>query len=325
MLKILLVGGAGFIGSHTYQYVKEKNEYDIYILDNLSEGNRNLINIDEDHFFNIDITDYKELYKVFIEYKFDYILHFAALTAVEDSVKNPDKYYKINVGGTINILDCAIKSKVKGIIFSSTAAVYGNPDVLPINEETRLSPINPYGSSKLICEQQIISAYEKYNLNYVILRYFNVSGANPNCSNGERHRTETHLIPIIIKNIINNTKIKIFGNDYETSDGTCVRDYVHVMDVAAANYLSLKYLIKQKNNLQLNIGGGNGTSVSDIISYCEEFLNKKADISFEPRRDGDAPSLTCDSKRAFDILNWQSKYGDIKNIIEHSINWILKK
>ena len=317
---ILITGGAGYIGSHTVLNLIEKTDYKIIIFDNLENGHIETINtllkINPDNiiFEKGDLRNIKDIENVFNKYSIDGVIHFAAFALVEESVQNPSKYYRNNIYGTLNLLDTMIKHNVKRIVFSSTCATYGEPTYTPIDEKHPQNPINPYGYSKLAVER-IMDDYDKaYKLKSIRLRYFNVAGADEKGRIGEWHEPETHLIPNILK--ANNDKVfTIFGDDYDTRDGTCIRDYVNVLDLAEAHRLSYEYLIKENKTDVFNIGTGEGYSVKEVFEACERVLNKKIPVEIRGRRDGDPAILYADIGKVENILNWKPEKS-----LEESIN-----
>ena len=309
---ILITGGAGYIGSHTVLNLIEKTDYKIIIFDNLENGHIETVNalleINSDRiiFEKGDLRNIEDIENVFNKYYIDSVIHFAAFALVEESVQNPSKYYRNNIYGTLNLLDTMIKHNVKRIVFSSTCATYGEPTYTPIDEKHPQNPINPYGYSKLAVER-IMDDYDKaYKLKSIRLRYFNVAGADEKGRIGEWHEPETHLIPNILK--ANDNKVfTIFGNDYETRDGTCIRDYVNVLDLAEAHRLSYEYLIKENKTDVFNIGTGEGYSVKEVIEACERVLNKKILVEIKGRRAGDPAVLYADIGKVKNVLNWKSE------------------
>ena len=309
---ILITGGAGYIGSHTVLNLIENTDYKIIIFDNLENGHIETINTllkinpDKIIFEKGDLRNIEDIENVFNKYSIDGVIHFAAFALVEESVQNPSKYYRNNIYGTLNLLDTMIKHNVKRIVFSSTCATYGEPTYTPIDEKHPQNPINPYGYSKLAVER-IMDDYDKaYKLKSIRLRYFNVVGADEKGRIGEWHEPETHLIPNILK--ANNDKVfTIFGDDYDTRDGTCIRDYVNVLDLAEAHRLSYEYLIKENKTDVFNIGTGEGYSVKEVFEACERVLNKKIPVEVKGRRAGDPAVLYADVGKVENILNWKSE------------------
>lgn len=330
---ILITGGAGYIGSHTVLNLIENTDYKIIIFDNLENGHIETINTlveinpDKIIFEKGDLRNIEDIENVFNKYSIDGFIHFAAFALVEESVQNPSKYYRNNIYGTLNLLDIMIKYNVKRIVFSSTCATYGEPTYTPIDEKHPQNPINPYGYSKLAVER-IMDDYDKaYKLKSIRLRYFNVSGADEKGRIGEWHEPETHLIPNILKS--NDNKLfTIFGDDYQTRDGTCIRDYVNVLDLAEAHRLSYEYLIKENKTDVFNIGTGEGYSVKEVFEACERVLNKKIPVEIKGRRVGDPAVLYADIGKVKNVLDWKSEKSleeSIKSAYLWYINSINKK
>jgi UDP-glucose 4-epimerase len=315
-MTILVTGGAGYIGSHAVRQLRDKN-YKVIVIDNLAFGHVEAI-IDENVIFvKGDIGDKVLLDKIFSEHKIDGVLHFAAYAYVGESVHDPLKYYQNNVGASLNLLEVMYKHKCNKLIFSSTCATYGKPMYLPIDENHPQDPINPYGASKLMLERIIKDYSNAYNLQYVFLRYFNACGASFDGKIGEDHDPETHLIPLVLQSIKNpDIPVTIFGTDYDTPDGTCIRDYIHVEDLSDAHLKALEYLLSGGKFLMCNLGVGRGYSVKEIINAANEVTQKSANVKFGQRREGDPPKLVADNKMAKTILGWEPNHVDIKSIIE---------
>lgn len=316
---ILIAGGAGYIGSHTVKYLL-KNDYNVVVVDNLVYGHKEAVLTP--NFEQVDLENKEALDKVFKKYKIDAVIHFAAYTYVGESVTSPKKYYWNNVVNTLNLLDTMVENNVKNIVFSSTCATYGNPQYTPIDEKHPQSPINPYGKTKLMMEQ-IMADYETaYGLKYVALRYFNAAGCDAQGELGESHDPETHLIPLVLKAIKGEIpQISVFGIDYDTEDGTCIRDYIHVEDLADAHMLAVEVLIKDNTSHCINLGTGIGTSVKEIIKASEEVTGQKVPLVYGERRVGDPAKLYAANKKAREVLNWNPKYTDIKEIIQTAWLW----
>lgn len=316
---ILVAGGAGYIGSHTVKYLL-KNNYKVVVLDNLIYGHKEAVLTP--NFEQIDLDDKEALDKLFKKYQIDAVIHFAAYTYVGESVTSPKKYYRNNVVNTINLLDAMVENNVKNIVFSSTCATYGNPQYTPIDEKHPQSPINPYGKTKLMMEQ-IMADYETaYGLKYVALRYFNAAGCDAQGELGESHDPETHLIPLVLKAIKGEIpKISVFGTDYDTPDGTCIRDYIHVEDLADAHMLAVKTLFKENKSQCINLGTGIGTSVKEIIKAAEEVTGQKVPLEYGDRRVGDPAKLYAANEKAKKVLGWNPKYTEIKDIIKTAWIW----
>ncbi len=321
--KVLITGGAGYIGSHTTLSFLQKG-FDVVVFDNLECSSEKTVQTLKQNgnveFILGDLRNYQDVQQVFENFKIQAVIHFAAFSLVGESVANPAKYYKNNILGTLNLLDAMMEAAVKNIVFSSTCATYGDPEYVPIDEKHPQNPINPYGQTKLFIEK-IMTDYEIDGLKSIKLRYFNVAGAD--CKNriGECHNPETHLIPNIIKSALGKGQIfNIFGDDYDTPDGTCIRDYVNVEDLAKAHLLAFEYLLKEQKSDVFNLGTQHGTSVKQVFAICEEVLNKKIPVKIMPRRAGDPAVLYADSKKAKRVLGWQPQ-NTIKESILTAYNW----
>lgn len=319
MSTILIAGGAGYIGSHTAKLLSQSG-YDIVVLDNLVYGHREAVFTP--NFELVDLADKATLDKVFKKYRIDAVIHFAAYAYVGESVVDPQKYYHNNVVNTLNLLDAMIVNGVKNIVFSSTCATYGNPQYTPIDEKHPQFPINPYGRTKLMIEK-IMADYEvAYGLKYIALRYFNAAGADSQGEIGENHNPETHLIPLALKAVNGEIpQLTIFGTDYDTPDGTCIRDYIHVEDLADAHILAVEKLFKDKTSYCINLGTGLGTSVKEILNAVEKVTGKQVPHVFGERRAGDPPRLYAANEMAKKVLNWNPKYTQIEEIIKTAWIW----
>lgn len=319
---ILVMGGAGYIGSHTVKYLSDHGEKCV-VADNLSYGHREAV--DERAFFILaDLADKDSLRQVFKTYPVEAVIHFAAFTYVGESVQDPKKYYRNNVAGTLNLLDAMLEHNVKKIVFSSTCATYGEPVYTPIDEKHSQNPINPYGRTKLMIEEIFQDYAKAYDLKYIALRYFNAAGCSADGSIGESHDPETHLIPLVLQAIQGKRPdIKVFGTDYDTPDGTCVRDYIHVEDLAQAHYLAVQKLNDYSG--YLNLGTGVGTSVTEIIKAAEKVSGKSCPVTLAPRRDGDPAKLFADNKKAKQILNWKPVYSNVEDIVKTAWQWELNR
>jgi UDP-glucose 4-epimerase len=318
-MTVLVTGGAGYIGSHAVRALK-KSGFKTLVLDNLIYGHAEFVEPDE--LIKGDLADVELLDRVFQSNKIEAVLHFAAYAYVGESVSNPSKYYHNNVGCTLNLLDAMVKYHVNHIIFSSTCASYGEPIHIPIDERHPQQPINPYGRSKLMVEQ-ILEDYDRaYMIKSVRLRYFNAAGADTDGGIGEDHNPETHLIPLILDVAINNRPhISIFGTDYDTPDGTCIRDYIHVSDLAEAHVLALKYLQNGGETDYFNLGNGNGFSVKEVIDVARKVTGKEIPAVYADRRPGDPGELVGSSKKIKEVLGWSPKFANLETIIQTAWQW----
>ena len=318
-MNILVVGGAGYIGSHMVKCLIQGGHH-VMVLDNLSTGYEDAVLTKT--FFKLDMADSKALTEIFRTYPIDAVFHFASFIQVGESVTDPAKYYRNNVASTLTLLDVMVEYNIKRFVFSSTAAVFGNPCYTPIDEEHPKNPINPYGQSKLVVER-ILEDYDRaYGLKWVSLRYFNAAGADPQGELGERHIPETHLIPLVLQAASGRRDaISVFGRDYDTPDGTCVRDYIHINDLADAHMKAMEYLKMTDKSQAFNLGNGKGFSVNEIIQAVEDVTGKKITVKFEGRRAGDPPVLVADASLANKILKWTPQYTNIKDIIQHAWAW----
>lgn len=324
MSTILIVGGAGYIGSQTNYCLLDQN-FQTVVLDNLVYGHTELIS-ENSPFILGDLGDKESLKQVFQKFSIQAVLHFAAFAYVGESVLEPAKYYQNNLVGTLNLLEIMREFKVKNLVFSSTCATYGIPETVPIKEDTLQKPINPYGRSKLMVEQILQDYHQAYGLSFIALRYFNACGADTKLRTGEWHEPETHLIPLILQVASKQReKISIYGNDYPTKDGTCIRDYIHTEDLAEAHILALKKLLdpEQKTSIAefINLGTGKGFSVKEIIEMVENITQVKIKVEIAPRRPGDPAILIADKQKAEKYLNWQAKHSSLENIIKTAWNW----
>ncbi len=323
MSTILVTGGAGYIGSHNVKFLCEKG-YDVVVVDDLSGGFPDAV--PEGCLVKGNIGDSRLLDEMFGEYNFAAVMNFASFIEVGASVKYPSSYYQNNVGNTLVLLDAMVRHGVKHFVFSSTAAIFGNPDYSPIDENHPKAPINPYGRSKWVVEQLLADYEQAYGLKSVCLRYFNAAGADPDGELGERHEPETHLIPLVLQAASGRRdRITVFGNDYETDDGTCVRDYIHVVDLAQAHWLALEYLERKNQSTAFNLGNGNGYSIRQVIETVREVTGRKFCVEEGPRRAGDPAVLVADSQQARSELGWKPEYSDLTDIIRHAWNWEMKK
>lgn len=306
MKSVLVTGGAGYIGSHMVQALSRAG-YRVVILDNLSEGHT--LAAQHGDLIEEDLADRGVVRAVLRRHRPSAILHFAASCSVKESVEDPLLYYKNNVVATMNLIESALEVGIPRFIFSSTAAVYGEPQEVPITETHPLSPINPYGWTKLTAERLLGDVSRAYGLKFVTFRYFNAAGADPQSGLGEDHRPETHLIPLAIRAAINDeAKLDVYGTDYPTRDGSCIRDYVHVLDLVDAHMRGLKYLEEDGESVTLNLGTTHGTSVMEIIGSIERVTGLRIPYRVAPRRDGDPAVLVASNRKAKEVLGWEPKH-----------------
>ena len=315
---ILVTGGAGYIGSHTVKLLLSQG-YDVTVVDNLSRGYRR--NVDPQRLRTVDVTDTESLCQVFAERAFDAVIHFAAFIAVGESMRVPELYFQNNVGGSLSLLTAMIRSGVRRLVFSSTAAVYGMPATIPIKEDSPYAPVNPYGESKVMVEKLLHWFDQIHGLRSIALRYFNASGADPDGQLGEEHDPETHLIPLLFRAIVTGAPITIFGDDYPTADGTCIRDYIHVNDLAQAHVQALESLRSGGRSDIFNVGTGSGYSVREVVQAVESATGKKVPFEIGPRRDGDPPELVADSTKLRRALQWAPRYSELRNIVDSAWNF----
>ncbi|MEM5515334.1 UDP-glucose 4-epimerase GalE [Henriciella sp. AS95] len=320
---VLVTGGAGYVGSHCCKAFAEAG-WKVVVYDNLSRGWREFVRWGE--LEQGDLLDSEALDRAFAKHKPDAVAHFAALAYVGESVEKPGMYYENNTLGTVRLLDAMAKAGCDKIIFSSTCATYGVPEKMPMTEDMSQNPINPYGMSKLFVEK-VLDDYEvAHGIRSVKLRYFNAAGASPDGEVGERHEPETHLIPLCIEGVLNDTfKLTVFGDDFDTRDGTCVRDYIHVMDLADAHLKALDYLFDGGTSEAFNLGTGTGTTVMEIVHAVERVTGKPVPRSIGPRRAGDPPALVASADKAESILGWKPVQSDVDSVIETAYNWHLKE
>jgi UDP-glucose-4-epimerase GalE len=318
-MTILIVGGAGYIGSHTAKRVARAGLTPV-VFDNLEYGHRSAVKWGP--FVEGDLADSPLIERVLREYEITSVIHFAAYAYVGESVANPRKYFRNNVVCTLNLLDAMVDAGVREIVFSSTCATYGEPREVPISEDHPQTPVNPYGESKLAVEKILHWYARAYGMHFAALRYFNAAGADPDGELGEDHDPETHLIPLAIAAALGRgNELSIFGSDYLTPDGTAVRDYIHVVDLAEAHWLALQYLAKSGDNLRLNLGTGCGHSVREVISAVEKIGGRKVPVRQAPRRAGDPPALVADAREAAKVLGWRPAYPELETIVEHAFRW----
>jgi len=317
---ILITGGAGYIGSHVANLLLDNN-YNVTIIDNLITGNRQLIP-KKANFFNCDISNQKEVTKIINQKKFDLVMHFAGLIRVDESIKKPEKYYEFNYEKAKVFLNTCIKNDLKKIIFSSTASVYGNPKEDNVSENDPLDPLNPYAKSKLMLENFLIEISKKEKIKYIILRYFNVAGADEKMRTGLISKYSTHLIKVASEVAVGKRdKIIINGDDYDTIDGTTVRDYIHVSDLADIHLISGRYLIENGQSNIFNCGYGVGFSVRQIIQSYNKILKKKIETTIGIRRAGDSKSVVANANKFYQKFLWETKYNNLKNILYSAYSW----
>ena len=320
-LNVLIVGGAGYIGSHMVKNLCGRG-VNVTTFDNLSSGHRDAVLGGE--FIQGDLADRAALEQVFAAHRFDAVMHFASFIEVGESVRLPAKYYRNNVSNTLNLLECMQAAGVEQFIFSSTAALFGIPQRVPIDESHPTDPINPYGRSKLMVEQILADLGRAHGLRSVCLRYFNAAGADPDGQLGERHNPETHLIPLVLQAASGRRpSMSVFGTDYDTPDGTCIRDYVHVADLCEAHWLALQSLAQGAGSQAYNLGNGDGFSVFEVIDTVRSVTGREFTVKHETRRPGDPSRLVADSSAARQKLGWVPKYPSLRTIVEHT--WAFKQ
>lgn len=325
-MTILVTGGAGYIGSHSVLTLQNAG-YEVIVLDNLVYGHQDLVeNVLKTKLIVGDTCDRALLRQIFADYNIDAVMHFAAYAYVGESVTKPAKYYQNNVVGTFTLLEAMVEAGVHNFVFSSTCATYGVPDSVPIKEEQPQNPINPYGATKLMVERILQDFSIAYDFRSVCLRYFNAAGADPGGKLGEDHNPETHLIPLVLQTALGHRpSISIFGTDYDTPDGSCVRDYIHVLDIAQAHILALEYLLKDGKTDVFNLGNGNGFSVKQVIETARKITGREIPAELSDRRPGDPPALVGSGAKAQKILGWQPQYSNLEDIITHAWQWHQKR
>lgn len=317
-MKVLVTGGAGYIGSHAVRELLDSG-HQVVVLDNLSKGHEEAID-ERAAFVRGSTQDIDLIVNKLKLHGIEAVMHFAADIEVGESVTDPYKYYQNNFSNSLMLLEALQICDIKKFVFSSTAAVYGNPERSPVQESDLRNPINPYGRSKMMMEMALEDASKAYGIGYTILRYFNVAGASPDAKIGEDHKPESHLIPRILTAAREGTALKIFGTDYETPDGTCIRDYVHVMDLARAHVLALENITEGRGNVY-NLGSEKGFSVREVISACERVTGRKIVVEETERRAGDPAILIASSRKIKEELGWDRKYPDMETIVAHAWNW----
>ena len=323
---VLVTGGCGYIGSHSVLALQQAG-YEVIILDNLVYGHQDLVEtVLKTKLIVGDTCDNNLLRQIFSRYQIDGVMHFAAYAYVGESVKKPAKYYHNNVIGTLTLLEAMLEARINKFVFSSTCATYGVPETVPIKEEQPQNPINPYGMTKLVVERILQDFSHAYDFRSVCLRYFNAASADPEGMLGEDHNPETHLIPLVLQTALGHRdSISIFGTDYDTTDGTCVRDYIHVSDLAQAHILALQYLLDDGKTDVFNLGNGNGFSVKQVIETARKVTGREIKALECDRRPGDPPILVGSGEKAQKILGWQPQYSTLEEIIAHAWQWHQKR
>jgi UDP-glucose-4-epimerase GalE len=322
-VKVLVTGGAGYVGSHTVIELARKG-FEVVVYDNFSRGHRWAIKWGES--VEGDLADEGKLGELFAGHQFKAVLHFAALAYVGESVEQPRRYYENNVANTLGLLRVMLQHDVKAFIFSSTCAVYGDPKKLPLTEDHPYNPVNPYGMTKLIVERVLADYDRAYGMKHVNLRYFNAAGADPDGELGEAHDPETHLIPRVLMAALGQLEeVEIFGTDYATKDGTCVRDYVHVRDLASAHVLALDWLLQNKESETFNLGTGRGYTVGEILENARRITQRTISSKASPRRLGDPPILVASNEKAMKTLGWTPEFAVIDEIISSAWEWQRKR
>ena len=318
-MAILVCGGAGYIGSHINKQL-HKEGYETIVFDNLIYGHKEAVKWGK--LVVGDLKNMDEIEAVFKNNQIDAVFHFAAYAYVGESVDHPEKYYYNNVANTLNLLHVMMKYGCNKIIFSSTCATYGEPEKVPITEDMPQNPINPYGATKLMVERIFQDYHKAYELQYVVLRYFNAAGADPDGEIGENHNPETHIIPLVLDAASGKRPdIKVFGTDYDTPDGSCIRDYIHVYDLATAHLLALHHLEAGKESQFFNLGNEKGTSVLEVVDSVKRVTRRNLKVTLTDRRPGDPAKLVGSSQKAQEVLGWKPIYGDIDAIVGHAWKW----
>lgn len=322
-MNVLIVGGAGYVGSHMAKTLTALGD-SVTVLDNLSTGHRDTVP-DKARLVVSDLSQRTFLHNFLEQNDFDAVMHFASCIDVAESMRDPDKYYQNNVANTLKLLEAMVANSVRRFVFSSTAAVYGEPKYCPIDEDHPLQPINPYGFSKYVVERILADFDRAYGLKSITLRYFNAAGADPDGSLGERHDPETHLIPLLLQVAAGKREyLELFGLDYDTPDGTCIRDYVHVSDICNAHLGALDVLLGGSPSATYNLGNGSGFSVLEVIAAVESVTGRRLDIREAARRPGDPARLVADASRARRELSWLPRFPDIRQIVEHAWAWEMR-
>jgi UDP-glucose-4-epimerase GalE len=316
MAKILVTGGAGYIGSHT-RYFLEKSGHTTVVLDSLERGHADVV--PGGQLRQVDLRDTAGVKRVLREDKIEAVIHFAAYAYVGESTEKPEMYFSNNVGGSLSLFEAMIETGVRHVVFSSTCASYGIVDKVPITEDQPFAPINPYGESKVMVEK-ILEWLDKYRgLRSVRLRYFNACGGEPGSGLGERHDPETHLIPLILRAVETGEPMTVFGDDYATADGTCIRDYIHVSDLAEAHILAVEYLLNGGKSEAFNLGTGKGHSVKEVLASVERVTGRKAPYVIGKKREGDPPELVADARKVWKALGWEAKRAELDGIVRDAV------
>lgn len=311
-MNILVTGGAGYIGSHTVHLLLQQG-YDVTVVDNLSRGHRH--NVDPKRLRVVDLADTEGLCRILAERRYEAVIHFAAYISVGESMRAPEVYFANNVGGSLSLLTAMVRSGVKHLVFSSTAAVYGMPARVPIREDSPFAPVSPYGESKVMVEKMLRWFDAIHGVRSTSLRYFNASGADAKSGLGEEHEPETHLIPLVFRAVETGEPVTVFGDDYPTRDGTCIRDYIHVNDLAQAHIRALESLLAGGASDAFNVGTGAGYSVREVLNAVEEVTGKKVPYVVGPRREGDPAELVADSTRLRNELKWEPRCSGLREIV----------
>jgi UDP-glucose-4-epimerase GalE len=309
---ILVTGGAGYIGSHTVKLLRQRG-FQVSIVDNLSRGHQH--NIGDAAFYQLDLSDAGELKELMTQLRPAAVIHFAAYIAVGESMRVPELYFTNNTGGSLSLLNAMVHAGVCNLVFSSTAAVYGMPPSMPILEDFPIAPVNAYGESKVLVERMLRWFDEIHGLRSMVLRYFNASGSDPEGQLGEEHEPETHLLPLLLRAVLTGSPATVFGEDYDTPDGTCIRDYIHVWDLAEAHILAVEALLAGAPSSQFNVGTGRGYSVMEVIRAVQEVTGKKVPYSVGPRRDGDPRALVANADKLRRTLGWTPRHSELPSIV----------
>jgi UDP-glucose 4-epimerase len=317
-----VTGGAGYIGSHTVRLLLNQG-YDVTVVDDLSRGHKH--NVPRGKLNQINLCQTEAITELMRQYRPDAVIHFAAFIAVGESMRDPGRYFNNNVCGSLSLLNAMIAANVKHLVFSSTAAVYGNPHASPIQEDFPIQPVNAYGESKVMVETLLRWFDTIHHLTSVCLRYFNASGADPAGDLGEEHDPETHLIPLLFRAVQTRKPVTLFGDDYPTPDGTCIRDYIHVNDLAQAHILAVEHLLNGGASEQFNVGTGTGHSVLEVVRAVEAVTGEKVPYEIGPRREGDPPALVAASDKLRGRLGWSPQYAELQTIVEHAWNFARKQ